>query len=178
MNMTQEPQVTIRLLEASDIPDIVASFAEHDWPKPVVLFEKYLQEKKHGERVIWVAYLKEQFVGYVTLKWQSKYDSFRIHNISEIIDLNVLPPYRKLGVGSKLLETAESLAATRSDVIGIGVGLYGDIESGYGAAQQLYVKRGYVPDGLGLTYDYQRVAFDQKVPLNDDLILWFTQKLR
>lgn len=38
-------------------------------------------------------------------------------------------------------------AATKSAAIGIGVGLYAGEDGGYGAAQRLYVKRGYIPDG-------------------------------
>ena len=38
--------------------------------------------------------------------------------------------------------------AQRSDHAGIGFGLYAD----YGAAQRLYIKRGYIPDGRGAHY--------------------------
>ena len=44
------------------------------------------------------------------------------------------------------MDAAEALASEASDVVCIGVGMY----PGYGAAQRLYVKRGYVPDGSGL----------------------------
>jgi hypothetical protein len=45
------------------------------------------------------------------------------------------------------------LAATQSPVVGLGVGLYND----YGNAQKLYIKKGYVPNGYGVTYNYQAV---------------------
>ena len=69
------------------------------------------------------------------------------------MDLNVLPPFRNKGIGAQLLEVAERQAATRSHVVGLGVGLYRD----YGNAQKLYIKKGYAPDGQGLTYQYQHV---------------------
>lgn len=92
-----------------------------------------------------MANVHNQFAGYVTLKWQSQYPSFKAENIPEIMDLNVLPAFRKMGIGSLLLDRAEKEAATRSKVVGIGVGLYAGADGGYGPAQRLYVKRGYIP---------------------------------
>lgn len=40
-------------------------------------------------------------------------------------------------------------AAETSDTVCLGVGLH----SGYGAAQRMYVLRGYVPDGSGVWYE-------------------------
>jgi hypothetical protein len=45
------------------------------------------------------------------------------------------------------MDSAETAIAERSRVAGIGVGL----DASYGAAQRLYARRGYVPDGRGLT---------------------------
>lgn len=163
----------IRPLAQSDIPMIVTKFAEHNWPKPSSIFETYLQEQHSSERLIWVAHVKDQFAGYITLKWQSNYQPFRINQIPEIMDLNVLPPFRNVGIGSKLLEIAETTASAQSNVVGIGVGLY----DGYGEAQKLYVKRGYVPDGRGITYNYQPAVPGSSVTLDDDLVLWFTKKI-
>ena len=87
------------------------------------------------------------------------------------MDLNVLPAFRKAGVASTLLNYAEEAAFKKSDIIGIGVGLYPD----YGAAQRLYVKRAYFPNGLGVTYNYQPVTPGKQYPLDDDLVLWFTK---
>ncbi len=102
---------------------------------------------------MWVAFYTGQFAGYVTLKWVSHYQSFKDQHIPEIMDLNVLPPYRNKGIGTQLLEVAEQLAATQSPIVGLGVGLYDD----YGSAQKLYIKKGYIPDGHGVTYNYKAV---------------------
>ncbi|WP_417419328.1 hypothetical protein [Hominenteromicrobium sp.] len=45
--------------------------------------------------------------------------------------------------------SVEALAAETSDTVCLGVGLH----SGYGAAQRMYVLRGYVPDGSGVWYE-------------------------
>ena len=77
-----------------------------------------------------------------------------------------------------LLETAEKASQTQCNTVGLGVGLYAGTDGGYGPAQKLYVKRGYIPDGNGVTYCYKKVTPGEKVPLDDDLVLWFTKNLR
>ena len=169
--------VFIRPLIREDIVAISKAFNQIGWNKPASLFEGYLKEQEAGERIVWMAHVHEQFAGYITLKWQSGYPSFKAENIPEIMDLNVLPHYRKMGIGSLLLDTAEQEAATKSDKIGIGVGLYAGEDGGYGSAQRLYVKRGYIPDGKGITYNYQPAIPGNSYPLDDDLVLWFTKRL-
>ncbi len=173
----KHPSILIESFRADDIPIIVSAFNQIGWNKPASVFERYLKEAEGGERLVWVAHVHDQFAGYVTLKWRSSYPSFQEQNIPEIMDLNVLPTFRKIGIGSLLLDTAEKEAATRSDIIGIGVGLYAGDDGGYGAAQRLYVKRGYIPDGKGVTYNYQPTILGS-YPLDDDLVLWFTKKLK
>lgn len=127
--------------------------------------------------MVWVAYVQDEFAGYVTLKWRSSYPFFKEQNIPEIMDLNVLPSFKKMGIGSMLLDIAEKEAATKSEVVGIGVGLYAGADGGYGAAQKLYVKRGYIPDGQGVTYNYEPTIPVDNYPLNDELVLWFTKNV-
>ena len=67
---------------------------------------------------------------------------------------------------------AELEAVKKQNKVGIGVGLY----DGYGSAQRLYIKRGYIPDGLGVTYNYNHVTPGANVCLDDDLVLWFTKE--
>lgn len=172
------PTLTFKILEEFDIDPIVATFQKANWDKPAAIFEKYLQEQISGQRLIWLAYLENQIAGYITLKWHSLYQPFASASIPEIMDLNVLSQYRKQGLGSQLLDLAESKAIKRSDIVGIGVGLYAGKDGGYGAAQRIYVKRGYVPDGKGITYNYQPTIPGNSYLLDDELVLWFTKKLR
>lgn len=171
-------RIVINDFDKSHIPEIVEKFAAHHWSKPAKIFEEYLLEQNAGDRFVCVAYVDKQFSGYITLKWHSQYKPFHDRQIPEIMDLNVLPPFRRLGVGLKLLATTESIAASRSDVVGIGVGLYGGDDGGYGSAQRLYVKCGYIPDGRGVTYNYQPVVPGASVLCDDDLVLWFTKQLK
>lgn len=166
-------KLAIKKLEENDISKIVDAFKKSNWTeKPASLFEKYLEEQDKGEHIVWVALIDNIFAGYVTLKWQSLYKPFLQKSIPEIVDLNVLPEFRNQGIASSLLDKCEAIVATKSAVVGIGVGLYPD----YGAAQRLYVKRGFVPDGKGATYNYESVTPGEKYALDDDLIIWFTKK--
>ncbi len=120
-------------MSEANIDSLVTSFALHQWVKPRSTFEGYLKEQEVGERLIWIAWDQHRPAGYVTLKGQSLYDSFQKAGIPEIMDLNVLPPYRGKGIGSALLQTAEKQAFQKGNVVGLGVGLY----EGYGAAQNM-----------------------------------------
>lgn len=168
---------SIRLLQADDIPVIAAAFAALGWHKPAVQYERYLAEQHRGERDALVAWQGDVFAGYVTVAWRSElgsnYPPFLDAGIPEIADFNVLPHLRRQGIGSRLLDEAERRIAERSSVVGIGVGLYND----YGAAQRLYVKRGYIPDGLGITSHGLRVTWGDTVVVDDDLVLYFTKTL-
>jgi len=167
-------RVTLKDFSKNDLPHLAHAFGGAPWHKPSSLFEKYLEEQVHQERFMWVIFADDQIAGYVTLKWRSDYPPFRAQNIPEIMDLNVLLSFRNQGLGSRLLKRAEDTARKKSPRVGLGVGLYAD----YGRAQQLYVKKRYVPDGRGVTYRYQTVSPGDSFPLDDDLVLWFTKELK
>lgn len=170
--------ITIESFTESHIPVIAEAFAHHNWPKPRATFEGYLKDQTEGKRVVWIAHQGDQFAGYVTLLWGSLYKPFRDSETPEIVDLNVLPPFRKCGIGSLLLDAAEQEAFLRCDSVGLGMGLYGGPDGGYGPAQKLYIKRGYVPDGRGVTSNYKVATPGDSVPLDDDLVLWLMKSVR
>jgi len=121
-----------------------------------------------------VAVAGEAFVGYLTIVWTSDYASFREKGIPEISDFNVLIDSRRKGFGTYLMNEAEAVISKRSSIVGIGICLTPD----YGAAQVLYVKRGYVPDGFGAVSHGSRLSYGDRVIVDDDLILYLTKDLR
>jgi GNAT superfamily N-acetyltransferase len=163
----------LRPLELADAPVISAAFTAIGWHKPVEKYQRYLAEQHAGERDVIVALMGEVFAGYGNVVWKAGYPPFREAGIPEIQDLNVLPPFRRRGVATAIMDEAERLIARRSAVAGIGVGLYGD----YGPAQRMYILRGYLPDGRGITYRGQFVAAGAEVMADDDLVLWLTKRL-
>ncbi|HEY3504637.1 MAG TPA: GNAT family N-acetyltransferase [Actinocatenispora sp.] len=162
----------IRPLGADDPAVMAAAFAALGWDKPVTQYERYLTEQRAGTRSVLVATVDGRFAGYVTVRWESGYPPFG--GIPEIQDFTVLPDFRRRGIGGGLMDAAEALAAERSAVVGIGVGLYAD----YGTAQRMYVRRGYLPDGRGIMYDGRPVPPGTSVPIDDEATLMFTKHLR
>ncbi|HEY2171241.1 MAG TPA: GNAT family N-acetyltransferase [Candidatus Angelobacter sp.] len=165
--------VEIRVLSENDPETISAAFKDIGWGTPVAQYQRYLAEQAAGSRLCFVATVNRQFAGYVTVNWAPPYPPFADQKIPEIQDLNVVPPFRRRGIGTRLLDRAEEEAAIRARVVGIGVGLH----PGYNVAQRLYVKRGYIPDGRGITYHNRYVEEGMKVVLDDDLVLHLTKTI-
>lgn len=167
--------VSVRKLTAADCKAIAVAFEEIGWSdhKPLSRFERYYSEQNAGVRDTLVADVADKFAGYATIFWKPSYHTFVKDEIPEVQDLNVLPQYRRRSVATTLMDRAETIVSARSNVIGIGVGMYAD----YGDAQRLYVKRGYVPDGRGLTYRGQVIRPMESVLNDDDLVLYFTKSL-
>ena len=165
-------EVYIRPLESKDVAPMAAAFTAIGWNKPASKYERYLKEQSNGERVTLVAFVRDQFAGYLNVVWQPSYAPFRESGIPEIQDFNVLPQFRRKGIGTQLMDRAEQLAAERSPVVGIGVGLTAD----YAPAHRLYVLRGYVPDGHGIVTHNRFPEYGEAVPVDDDLVLHFTKQ--
>lgn len=163
----------IRPLEGYDVERIAAAFRDLGWNKPGSQYERYLREQRAGRRDVLVAFRNGVFTGYLTINWHPSYPPCRENGLPEIQDLNVLPRFRREGIGNRLMDEAERTVARHSSVVGIGVGVSPD----YGAAQRLYVRRGYVPDGRGLVHDGRPVRRGDLVPVGDGLILYFTRSL-
>lgn len=161
-------------LSTHDFDEIAAAFKDIGWNKPRSQYEKYYQEQLSASRSVIVCKNNKQFVGYVTVIWKSSYPMFQSKSIPEISDLNVLPQFRKNGIGTKLIIECEKLAQNSNHKeIGLGVGLLAD----YGSAQRLYHRLGYIPDGMGLHYGTQLVEHNQSVKADDDLVIYLSKKI-
>ena len=170
--MDNEVIVTIRSLILSDIDQFVKSFQEQGWNKPRGLFEQYCAEQKSGRREVFVAEAKGEPVGYTVLLPRAKSGPFA-GKYPEIKDFNVLKKAQRQGIGSRILDAAENAAKKYADTITLAVGLYG----GYGQAQKIYVKRGYIPDGSGVWYGDQPLAPYADCNNDDDLVLFLWKML-
>jgi GNAT superfamily N-acetyltransferase len=145
----------------SDVASIAQAFAH--WNKQREQYERYWRENQEGKRVTLVAVSGEHVVGYTNVIWQPEYQPFREAGIPEINDMNVIAEFQKHGIGTALIGEAERIAiGNGKDIMGIGFGLTAD----YGAAQRLYPKLGYIPDGRGA----------QPTPWGD--VLFLTKRLQ
>jgi GNAT superfamily N-acetyltransferase len=143
------------------------------WTKPPGYFHNCCDRQAEGQIVLLVAADGDQYAGHVTVVWSPDYPYFRDNGIPEIQDLAVLPGYRRQKVATALVDTAETRIRDRSKVAGRGGGVYADD----GPAQRMYIRRGYVPDGKGMTYHNAYVTPGASIPVDDDLILFLVKNL-
>ena len=165
--------VSIRRLREDDASVISTAFSRLGWSKPITQYQAYYRQQEEGSATVLVAEVDGQFAGYLKIEWKPEYPPFAEQSIPEIQDLNVLPEFRRRGVASALMDHAEKTVARVSPEVGIGVGLH----PGYNVAQRMYVRRGYVPDGRGVTWGGEFITEYQPVVADDDLVLHLTKRL-
>lgn len=161
----------IRLMESSDITSIFQTLEQHGIGMPADYIARCWEENKSGDRITLAAVYDGHFAGWLHLLSKSPY--FAQNGIPEINNLDVVPALRRLGIGNALMEAIEQIAFEKYGIVGIGVGLY----AGYGSAQRIYARRGYIPDGRGITYANETVEPGSSVRVDDDLILYMIKSL-
>lgn len=170
MNESSIP--VVRPMRPDDPERIAAAERAQGWAGAAS--DKYftrLRDAAEGRCAALVAELDGEPVGYINLYWEPLAGPFS--GIPEIVDFGVLERVRRRGIGAMLMDAAESLAAGRSARVCLGVGLH----SGYGAAQRMYVLRGYVPDGSGVWYRDRVCAPYSPCENDDDLVLYLVKSL-
>lgn len=163
--------IEIRPMTGVDVDLVYRIFNDHGIEKSRDYLLKCWEQHGAGDRITLLAFYQGQFAGSLHLLAESQYPYFAEKGIPEINDFNVIPPYRKLGIGTALMDTAENIAFEKYGIVGIGVGLY----PSYGSAQRLYAKRAYIPDGRGVMYLQQPVTPGDLARVDDDLNLYFTK---
>ena len=167
----QDGKLTIRSMEAGDPQVIYDTYMTYGWHPQIEYYQNYMKEEQLGERLTFIAVWEGAVVGLCTLVLHPKEGPWAGGDYPEIVDLAVFYHVHNLGIGNKLLDVAETEAAKRADMVFLAVGVH----SGYGPAQRIYAKRGYIPDGSGVWY--QGKVLDQYAPcVNDDDLLLFLSK--
>ena len=170
----QDGMLAVRSMTGADVDDFVRGELEQGWHSTPAKLLMRLEHERAGKCVTLTAQLGEEAAGYVFVYPDSPWGAFGGQGLPEIVDFAVLEKFRRRGIGSALMDTAERIAARYADTVYLGVGMH----AGYGSAQRMYVKRGYIPDGSGVWYE-DRVAEPYSDVKNDDgLILYLSKKLR
>ena len=162
---------TIRNMIKSDIESLSHGFMNQGWPGREEILARYFLEQESGEREVLGTEIDGAVAGYVTILPSAKHGPFA-EVYPELSDFNVFEPFQNQGIGNLLLEEAEKRVKLISDKVTLGVGLH----SGYGPAQRLYMKRGYIPDGTGVWYQNQPLEMNATIQNNDDLVLYLSKK--
>lgn len=163
---------TVRNLEEKDIEEIVRGEIEQGWNASDEKYRMRLKHQREGRCIPLVAEYYNSVVGYVNVYFHASAGPFMEKGYPEIVDFGVLEKYRNHGIGSRLMDAAEKIGFEFSDIICIGVGLH----SGYGSAQRMYVKRGYVPDGSGVWYQDSICEPYSNCCNDDDLVLYLSKR--
>ena len=161
----------IRNMIKSDIESLSHGFINQGWPGREEILARYFLEQESGEREVLVAEIDGAVAGYVTILPSAKHGPFA-EVYPELSDFNVFEPFRNQGIGNQLLEEAEKRVKFVSSKVTIGVGLH----LGYGPAQRLYIKRGYIPDGTGVWYRNKPLEMNATSQNNDDLVLYLVKE--
>ena len=164
---------TIRNMIKSDIESLSHGFMNQGWPGREEILARYFLEQESGEREVLVAEIDGAVAGYVTILPSAKHGPFA-SICPELSDFNVFEPFRNKGIGNRLLEKAEQGVKRFSGKVCLGVGLH----LGYGPAQRLYIKRGYIPDGTGVWYRNKPLEMNATSQNNDDLVLYLSKDLQ
>ena len=163
---------SIRKMQESDIKNLSQGFISQGWPGREEILARYFLEQKSKEREVLVAEIDGVVAGYITSLPIAKQGPFA-GMAPELSDFNVFEPFQNQGIGNLLLEEAEKRVKLISHKVTLGVGLH----SGYGSAQRLYIKRGYIPDGSGVWYRNQPLEMNATIQNNDDLVLYLSKEL-
>ena len=167
-----ETTCLIRKMQTSDVKELSQGFINQGWPGREEILTRYFKEQESGEREVLVAEVEGALAGYITILSCAKQGPFA-EIYPELSDFNVFEPFQNQGIGNLLLEEAEKQVRLISDKVTLGVGLH----SGYGPAQRLYIKRGYIPDGTGVWYQNHQPAMNAVCEDIGELVLYLSKNL-
>lgn len=170
----EDKEIQIRDMVPEDAQTITDEEVAQGWDQSVEKYETRLKDQAEGRALSLVAEYKGCVAGYINVYPDSKWGAFAGQGYPEIVDFGVLEKYRKHGIGSKLMDVAEEIAADYADTVYLGVGLH----AGYGSAQRMYAKRGYIPDGSGVWYGDKVCPQGAGCVNNDELNLYLSKKIR
>lgn len=168
----QNESLTIRSMRETDIENILNAFQSQGWGKSISMLQKYFDQDQTELRLMFVAEWNGEIAGYTTLMKEAEHGPFVHNGVPYVCDFNVFIPYQRRGIGSRIMDCAEKAAFERCESVCLGVGLH----SGYGSAQRMYAKRGYIPDGSGVWYN--NINLEECAPCanDDDLILYMSKQ--
>ena len=137
-------ELMIRNMEEADARVFTDEEIAQGWHTDISKYLARLQDQSAGKCVSLTAVYKGLPVGYVNVYLTGLGGAFSGKGLPEIVDFGVLGKYQRKGIGSKLMDVAEEIAGQYADTVWLGVGLH----SGYGSAQRMYAKRGYIHEAI------------------------------
>ncbi len=161
----------IRDMEETDIAELSG---EAENPEETAgYFEKQAGHIRSGMCTGLIAFCQGQMAGYVYLYYRCKWGGLGNRGYPGIVDLYVPERFRRRGIGGRLMDIAERIAADYSDKVYLDVGL----NSTFGSAHRLYAGRGYIPDGRGCYYEEKVCGVNEPCINSDELTLCLVKEI-
>ena len=169
-----DDMLVIRNMEEADAQIFTDEETAQGWHADISKYLTRLRDQAEGKCVSLTAVYEGRPAGYINIYLTGQGGPFSGKGWPEIVDFGVLQKYQRRGIGSKLMDAAEQIAGQYADTVWLGVGLH----NGYGSAQRMYVKRGYIPDGTGVWYQGKPCAqYETEIANDDELNLFFSKSL-
>ena len=170
----EDRELVIRSMEETDAQVFYDEYSAQGWHPDISVYQRRLKDQAEGKCMAFIAVYRGQPAGSVYLYLTVKEGPFKGKGWPMIVDFSVLQKYQRKGIGSRLMDAAERIAGQYADTVCLGVGLH----DGYGSAQRMYVKRGYIPDGSGVWYQNKPcIQYETVCTVDDDLVLYLSKKL-
>ena len=154
--------IVVRIMDYDDIP-LICKADKDESESNIIYLKNQLDNQKKQECSALLALYNGEIAGYVFLYYKCRWGGLANCDLPCVIDLIVFEKYRKNRIATALMDTAEIIAKNYSNKVYLDVCL----NSEYGPAQRLYVKRGYVPDGNGVYYE-EKICETNAICKNDD----------
>jgi len=164
--------IDVRIMDYDDIP-LICKADNDERESNIKYLRNQLENQKKQECSALLALYNGEIAGYVFLYYKCRWGSLANCDLPCVIDLIVFDKYRKKGIATVLMDIAEKIAKKHNDKVYLDVCLNSD----YGSAQRLYVKRGYVPDGRGVYYEEKVCETNAICKNDDDLTLCMVKEL-
>lgn len=169
-----DEKITVRQMIETDAQTIYDTYLSYGWHPSLENYQKYFAEQG-TRRTTFIAEYDGEVAGHVSLIYTaSEEECGPFPGIPLISDLCVFFHLHNRGIASCLLDVLEAEAAKTSGTVCLAVGCH----SGYGAAQRLYVKRGYIFDGSGVWWNGKQLEQYAPCENDDELVLWMSKKIR
>ena len=165
--------LVIRDMTEKDAEIITREEIAQGWRQTIDKYLTRLEHRRQGLCVSLVAEYEGNVAGYINVYPKSIEGPFGHKDLPEIVDFGVLEKYRRKGIGSALMDRAEAIASEYADRVYLSVGLH----KGYGSAQRMYAKRGYIPDGSGVWHGDSACIPYAEYAVDDDLVLYMSKSL-
>ena len=109
-------KLIIRNMEQEDAQAFTDAEIEQGWDASVEKYLRRLNDQKCGRAVSLVAEYDHRPAGYINVYPDSAWGAFGGRGYPEIMDFGVLEKYRRLGIGTVLMNVAEKIAAEYADM--------------------------------------------------------------